>query len=233
MTIAYFLHVDGPAGQEEKLQAWADGVFGPALDKSSPGARIEAYTPQSVEDPYLGCETGKLLVVQADFATRAGLEAAMAHAAVADALTAMPGNSDFQVTTEAFRVRHFPLLDGSSPPRRAPVSFVVRYYSPVEKAQAFRDHYFAHHPPIMAHFPRIRNILCYSPVDWRDANRLMPTDSFLGNEIVFDSIDELNAALASQVRHELRADYYHFPPHEGATSHHAMYRRVLFAGSAD
>jgi len=233
MTIAYFLHVDGPAGQEEKLQTWADDIFGPAFNESAPAARIEAYAPQSVEDPYLGSESGKLLMVQADFATRAGLEAAMANAAVADALAAMPGNGDFQVTTEAFRVRHFPLLDGSSLPRRAPVSFVVRYYSPVAKAQAFRDHYFAHHPPIMAHFPRIRNILCYSPVDWRDASRLMPTDSFLGNEIVFDSIEDLNAAMASQVRHDLRADYHHFPPHEGATSHHAMYRRVLFAGTAD
>lgn len=231
MTIAYFLHVDGPAGQEEKLQAWADGVFAPALNESAPAARIEAYAPQSVEDAYLGCESGKLLVVQADFTEPAGLEAAMANAAVADALAAMPGKDNSQVTTEAFRVRHFPLLDGSSPPRRAPVSFVVRYYSPVAKAQAFRDHYFAHHPPIMARFPRIRNILCYSPIDWRDANRHMPTDSFLGNEIVFDSIEDLNAALASEVRQELRADYYHFPPHEGAASHHAMYRRVLFAGA--
>lgn len=233
MSIAYFLHVDGPAGAEEKLQAWADGVFGPALHHSAPGVRIEAYAPQTVADPYLGCESGKLLVVQADFATRAALEAAMANTALADALTALPGNGDFQLATEAFRVRHFPLLDGSSPPRRAPVSFVVRYYSPIAQAQAFRDHYFAHHPPIMAHFPRIRNILCYSPIDWRDANRTLPTDSFLGNEIVFDSIADLNAALAADARHELRADYAHFPPHEGATSHHAMYRRVLFAGSAD
>lgn len=230
MSIAYFLHVDGPAARQEKLQAWADDVFAPALNESAPGVRIEAYAPQSVEDPYLGSESGKLLIVQADFATPATLEAAMAHAAVADALEAMPGNSACQVSTEAFSVRHFPLPDGSSPPRRAPVSFVVRYYCPITKAQAFRDHYFAHHPPIMAHFPRIRNILCYSPVDWRDANHLMPTNSFLGNEIVFDSIEDLNAAMASDVRHELRADYYHFPPHEGATSHHAMYRRVLFAG---
>jgi hypothetical protein len=233
MTIAYFLHVDGPAGQEEKLQSWADDVFAPALNESAPAARVEAYAPLSVEDPYLGCESGKLLVVQADFTKPAGLEAALANAAVADALAAMPRNGDFQVTTEAFRVRHFPLLDGSSPPRRAPVSFVVRYYFPVAKAQAFRDHYCAHHPPIMARFPRIRNILCYSPVDWRDVNRLMPANSFLGNEIVFDSIEDLNAAMASQVRHELRADYHHFPPHEGATSHHAMYRRVLFTGCAD
>jgi uncharacterized protein (TIGR02118 family) len=227
MTIAYFLHVDGPAGQHEKLQVWADEVFGPALANSAEGIRIEAYTPQSVEDPYLGVEANKLLIVQADFATRNQLEAAMANPLVADALTAMPNDGDFQVTAEAFTVRHFPLLDGSISTQRAPVSFVVRYYPPIEKEKAFNEHYFDHHPPIMAHFPRIRNILCYVPIDWQDANHVTPSHSFLGNEIVFDSIEDLNAALASDVRHDLRADYYLFPPHEGENSHHAMHRRVL------
>jgi uncharacterized protein (TIGR02118 family) len=227
MTIAYFLHVDGPTGQHEKLQVWADEVFGPALASSGEGIRIEAYTPQSVEDPYLGVEANKLLIVQADFATRNQLEAAMANPLVADALTAMPNDGDFQVTAEAFNVRHFPLLDGSTSTQRAPVSFVVRYYPPIEKEKAFNEHYFDHHPPIMAHFPRIRNILCYVPIDWQDANHVTPSHSFLGNEIVFDSIEDLNAALASDVRHDLRADYYLFPPHEGENSHHAMHRRVL------
>ena len=232
MTIAYFLHVDGPAGQHEKLQVWADEVFGPALGGSGEGIRIEAYTPQSAEDPYLGCEANKLLIVQADFATRDQLESAMANALVADALTAMPKNGNFQVTVEAFTVRHFPLLDGSTSTHRAPISFVVRYYPPIEKEKAFNEHYFDHHPPIMAHFPRIRNILCYVPIDWQDANHVTPSHSFLGNEIVFDSIEDLNAALASDVRHDLRSDYHLFPPHEGENSHHAMHRRVLFSGSA-
>jgi uncharacterized protein (TIGR02118 family) len=138
MTVAYFLHVDGPAGQHEKLQVWADEVFGPA-----------------------------------------------------------------------------------------PLSFVVRYYPPIEKERAFNAHYFDHHPPIMAKFPRIRNILCYVPIDWQDANQVTPSRSFLGNEIVFDSIEDLNAALASEVRHDLRADYRLFPPHEGENSHHAMHRRAI------
>ena len=227
MTIAYFLHVDGPIGQYEKLQVWADEVFAPALASGGEGVRIEAYTPQSVEDPYLGCEANKLLIVQADFATREQLEAAMATPLVAEALTAMPCGGNLQVTAEAFTVRHFPLLDGSTSTQRAPVSFVVRYYPPIENEKAFNQHYFAHHPPIMVHFPRIRNILCYVPIDWQDANHVTPSNSFLGNEIVFDSIEDLSAALASDIRHDLRADYYLFPPHEGANSHHAMHRRVL------
>lgn len=227
MTIAYFLHVDGPAGQHEKLQAWADDVFGPALGNSCPGIRIEAFTPQSVQDPYLGCEAGKLLIVQADFDSEEQLENALASPSVGAALFAMPRDGDFQVTAEAFTVRHFPLLDGSTPSRRAPISFVVRYYPPIENEEVFNEHYFSHHPPIMAHFPRIRNILCYVPVKWQDANHVTPSQSFLGNEIVFESIEDLNAALASDVRHDLRADYHQFPPHEGVNRHHAMHRRVL------
>lgn len=231
MTIACFLHVDGPPGQHEALQAWADECFGPALIRSGQVQEIEAYTPRSVDDPYLGRESGKLLIVEARFATVAELEAAFASAPVAAALSSMPKGGDadgkFRVTAEAFTVRHFPLLDGSSPPRRAPVSFVVRYYRPIENETLFNEHYFAHHPPIMVRFPRIRNILCYEPVTWRDANQITPTNSFLGNEIVFDTIEDLDAALSSDARHELREDYHGFPPHHGQTSHHAMQRRPL------
>lgn len=226
MTIAYFFHIDGPAGQHEPLQAWADEVFSPALGSGGITRSIEVYSPHAVDDPYLGRETGKLLIVEANFDTQQQLEAALANKEVANALAALPVGRNLQLTAEAFIVRHFPLLDGSTPARQAPVSFVVRYYRPIDQEEAFNNHYFAHHPPIMVHFPRIRNILCYVPVEWRDANQVAPTNSFLGNEIVFDSLEDLNAALTSEARHKLREDYYSFP-HEGETSHHAMQRRVL------
>jgi uncharacterized protein (TIGR02118 family) len=230
MAIAYFLHVDGPAGQHEKLQSWADQVFGPALYASGLGVRIEAYSPQSADDPYLDLDSAisKLLIVQADFAAREQLQDAMANSRVVDALAAMPGNGDFKVTAEAFTTRHFPLDDGSTPARRAPLSFVVRYYHPIENEQVFNAYYVGHHPPIMVKFPGVRNILCYLPVDWQDASGVTPSMSFLGNELVFDSVEDLNTALASDVRHDLRADYRQFPPHEGNSTHHAMLRRVLF-----
>jgi uncharacterized protein (TIGR02118 family) len=227
MTIAYFLHVDGPSGQHESLHDWADKVFGPALRSGGISRNIEAYSPQTVDDPYLGSETGKLLIVEANFDTQQQLESTLAHTQVAGALAAIPAGRDAQLTAEAFTVRQFPLLDGSIPPRQAPVSFVVRYYRPIEEEEAFNNHYFAHHPPIMVHFPRIRNILCYIPVEYRDANQVASTNSFLGNEIVFDSVEDLNTALTSEARHELREDYYSFPPHNGETSHHAMQRRAL------
>jgi hypothetical protein len=42
------------------------------------------------------------------------------------------------------------------------------------------------------------------------------------NKVVFDSPDALNAALASPVRHEMRADFKNFPPFSGANLHFPM-----------
>jgi len=229
MTIAYFLHIDGLAGQHDELHRWADNVFAPALCASGQAKRVEAYSPQNVVDPYLGSESGKLLIVQADFPTLEMLENAIANPAVAHALAVLPDKENFTITAEAFTTQHFPLLDGSTPERRAPISFVVRYYRPIENLQAFNDHYADHHPPIMANFPKIQNILCYFPVIWRDASSVAPSNSFLGNELVFETVDDLHQALSSDVRHDLRADYRLFPPHEGKNTHYAMSRRVLFS----
>lgn len=229
MTIAYFLHVDGAAQWCDALQDWADHALAPTLNSCGRAVRIEAYTPQSAHDPYLGSETGKLLLVQADFMTRADLEATLSHASVLSALAGIPAREHLDVTAEAFTPRHFPLLDGSTPPRQAPTSFVVRYYPPTDDPASFAQHYIDHHPPIMARFPRIRNILCYLPLDWHDASGIAPSGSFLGNEVVFDNIEDLNAALASDVRHALRADYELFPAQDARNTHHAMSRRLLYS----
>ena len=233
MTLAYFLHADGPESCLEDVQTWADERFAPALHQADGNSRIEAFTPRRVNDPYLGNETGKLLIVQATFASRDALERAMSDTGVSAALASMPSHANAHVTDEAFTVHACPLMDGSTPPRRAPVSFVVRYYRPIDREREFTEYYIAHHPPIMARFPGIRNIYCYLPVEWRRTNSIAQSECFLGNEIVFDSVESLAAALNSDVRHDLREDYRHFLPHEGDVTHFAMSRRVLFPGAGD
>lgn len=230
MTISYFLHVDGPEGHEGDLQGWADDLFGPALAESDQVQRAEAYAPLSVQDQYLGEETGKLLIVEAQFESKEVLEAVLAQTAVVKALAAMPRNEKVGVTSEAFMVKACPLLDGSTPPRSASVSFVVRYYPPIENGDAFIRYYVDHHPPIMAHFPKIRKVFCYLPLDWRNVSGIAPSDSFLGNELVFDSVGDLAKALQSDARHDLRDDYHRFPSYANKSSHHAMLRRTLVTG---
>jgi hypothetical protein len=51
----------------------------------------------------------------------------------------------------------------------------------------------------------------------------------IGNEVVFDSVDHLNASMKSPVREELRAHYRAFPRFTGAVTHFPM-RRVRHAG---
>lgn len=165
MTVACFLHVDGPVGQGADLQTWADEVCRPALRLGCPDSLIEAFEPVTVDDPYLGSESGKLLLVQASYSSERDLNPVFEHPAMTDALRQMPRQPEFRFTAEAFRVETFPLQDGSTPPRQAPVSFVVRYYRPIEQEQPFTEYYVAHHPQIQARFPRIRNIFCYLPVE--------------------------------------------------------------------
>ena len=56
------------------------------------------------------------------------------------------------------------------------------------------------------------------------ASLLLPVSAQIGNEVVFDSLDALNAALASDVRHRLREDYKSFPVKPGPNTHYAMQR---------
>ena len=49
----------------------------------------------------------------------------------------------------------------------------------------------------------------------------------LGNEVVFDSVPDFNAAMQSPVRHEMRDHFHTFPKFSGAVTHYAMMRERL------
>jgi uncharacterized protein (TIGR02118 family) len=109
--------------------------------------------------------------------------------------------------------------------REAAMSFVVRYYGPTEDPAAFAAHYVANHPPILARFPAIRNVLCYVPLP-------IPISGFesdpciIRNEVVFDDVPTLVAALRSPVLTDLRADSKAFAAF-GRSTHHAMVREAV------
>ena len=70
-------------------------------------------------------------------------------------------------------------------------------------------------------------MICYYPVDHADPLDLPSCDYMLGNEVVFDTFDALDASLNSPVRHELREDFKTFPPFTGANTHYPMQRRRI------
>lgn len=128
-----------------------------------------------------------------------------------------------------FDVVHQP-VDGKTPMRdEAKTSFVVRYYPPVSDTRSFAEHYVARHPPLLARFPKIRNVLCYVPTG-EQVSGLHVDETVIRNEVVFDSVSDLIAALQSPVIAELRADTQTFPPF-GHSTHHAMRRESLYVNS--
>ena len=165
-----------------------------------------------------------MLIAVAEFQSRdalepvtAVLERALAHAStgIAASVTAME--------------RCFYPVEGETTPGplQAPFSYVVRYHRPAEDEAAFVAHYVADHPRLEARFPGIRSIMCYFPLKPAGVGRLPCCDYMLGNEVVFDCIEDFNVAMQSPVRHEMRAHFHSFPKFSGAVTHFAMLRERL------
>ncbi|WP_282607859.1 hypothetical protein [Pelagibius sp. Alg239-R121] len=130
------------------------------------------------------------------------------------------------VTFGAFRSLTTPVAGAEvAHPRRAKLSFIVRYYGPMPDETAFQNFYTTNHPPILAQFPDIRNVCCYLPEKLQNFE-LPASEILLINEVVFDDLAGLNMALASDVIPLLKADSARFPPF-GHSTHHAMRREEL------
>jgi len=123
---------------------------------------------------------------------------------------------------------HYDIPGYRKPPARtAPFTFVVRYYGPVENAAEFTEFYTKHHPPLLAKFPEVRNILCYLPLDWRERGKLDTDELILGNEVVFDSLEDFIAATKTPAMDAVMADSDEFQSF-GYSSHHAMFRKMVY-----
>ena len=127
---------------------------------------------------------------------------------------------------------HYPIPGHAAPPPRiAPLSFVVRYYGPVRDHKEFVEFYTTNHPPLLAKFPGIRNVLCYLPLNWRETGEITDASVVIGNEVVFDDLDSLNRALASDALGPVMEDSKAFPP-VGFSTHYVMQRKLLYRAGA-
>jgi uncharacterized protein (TIGR02118 family) len=125
-----------------------------------------------------------------------------------------------------FLVRRQPVAgEAEASARTAPLSFVVRYFGPTADPAHFARHYVENHPPILARFPKIRNVLCYVPTG-RFPDGFAEEPCIIRNEVVFESLADLAAALNSPILVDLRADSKTFAAF-GFSTHHAMMRSTL------
>lgn len=120
----------------------------------------------------------------------------------------------------------------SPPPRKAPFSFVVRYHGPVENAGEFTDYYINSHPERLAQFPKIRNVLCYLPLGWRDRGEITDGGLIHGNEAVFDNFDDFKASAKSEAMQAVRENAGKFKDF-GYAAHTPMQRKLVYQRQAN
>ena len=224
----YEITCTGDHDHEAAVHAWADRDAAPAWVALPELTAVDLYRPLrgGTHDPFNDDGPGPLLIAMLQFSDRKKLEAALAHARFRESLAGKP--AAVAATGTAMERRLFATAASPDPgPLRAPFSYVVRYHRPAEDEAAFVAHYVADHPRLEARFPGIRSIMCYFPLAAPVSQRVPCADYMLGNEVVFDCVEDFNTAMQSPVRHEMREHFHSFPKFSGAVTHFAMLRERL------
>jgi hypothetical protein len=227
MTISFFLTFDQPGNPDARIGAAEQARF-VSIVKATPSLqKALIYTPESAEDPYLNDGPPPLLAAQLYFADIAALEAALVPAGHLQGLSSardFPSLAGADITQQAMLTRTFPVPDPEfrTRPGDLPCTYLVAYEGTAQDLHHWLSHYIAHHPPIMARFPAIRQIEIYTRLDWCGLLPGRRVDYMQRNKVVFDDAATLTAALNSPVRHEMRAHFHSFPPFAGRNSHYPM-----------
>ena len=205
--------------RNEAIGAWSSL---PAL------TAFDLYVPSvgDARDPMVDDGDGPLFLMMLEFSSPAALEQAARSPNFAAPMSRRPAG--LELSADAMERRAYPVAgETQAMPLSAPFSYSVRYHRPADDEARFVDFYLTSHPPLLARLPGIRNVICYLPLPGIDTANLLSADYMLGNEVVFDSIEAFNAAMASDVRRELRADFSRFPRFTGRNTHYPMERTRL------
>jgi uncharacterized protein (TIGR02118 family) len=216
-----------PAPDDAEVEA-----LGRFLARTPGLSRALLHTPGHTSDPYLHDGAPPALVLQLYFPAIEAMEAALARDGHLQALAGdayPPSLAGARVAQQAMVARDYTVPDATfrTPAGALPCTYLVAYEGPAEDMNEWLAHYIAHHPPIMARFPGIRQIEICSRLDWCGFLPFPRVDYMQRNKVVFDCQEALTAALNSPVRHEMRADFRNFPPFSGGNTHYPMLTRLV------
>jgi uncharacterized protein (TIGR02118 family) len=177
--------------------------------------KVHVYTPGRAHDPFLNDGTPPPLALQLYFRSLSAIESALAGR-----LSPMKAHCEVQ----AMLVRPFAVPE----PREDPLcTYLVAYEGKAEDENAWHAYYLAHHPPLMAKLPGIRELEIYTPVQWLCPPGWRRAQCMQRNKVAFDSAEALTAALNSPARKEMRADYAKLPAFSGRVTHYPMATSVI------
>jgi uncharacterized protein (TIGR02118 family) len=93
-------------------------------------------------------------------------------------------------------------------------AYLVIYEGKPDHPEEFLRYYIERHLPIVWTFPKARRVEVERGVD--------ESDIFLIGRVIFDTLEDLRAALASPQREKARADMAHFPSFKGTVRRQAV-----------
>jgi len=218
------------ADQADTARGWYENEAIRVWSSLSGLTAFDLYVPATgrPQDPMVNDGSGPLFLMMLEFSSLAALEQAARSQEFAAPLSSLPAG--LELSADAMERRCYPVAgQAAATPLSAPFSYSVRYHRPAEDEARFVDFYLISHPPLLARLPNVRNVICYLPVRGISPAGLPSADYMLGNEVVFDTIEAFNAAMASEQRRELRADFARFPRFTGPNTHYPMNRTRLVA----
>jgi hypothetical protein len=183
-------------------------------------ARIMVPDATPADHPFAKDGPGPALALQIDFVGRADAADALSEASPLARIACLANAPAGAVAHQLMQARRFPT--GAAPAPEPCCTFLVTYPGTADDPRHWLDYYDANHPPIMVRFPGVREVVTFRPVDWTSALPFARSAALQRNKVVFASLADLLAALASPVMAEMRADGKTFPPFTGKTTHFPM-----------
>lgn len=192
-----------------------------------------------VQDPAIRHAAGPAYAFQLYFDELLSLEQVLQPGSVLDralASSEAPLRGQLRWCHQAMAVRRYGLPGPSSDAGTAPqqgCTYFVSYEGQADDDEAWLAHYLRHHPPIMKKLAGLRKLEVYSRIDYSSGLDIERSRALQRNIVMFDSERQLNDALDSPVRAELRADYDGFPAFTGASPHGAMLSEAFAPAACD
>lgn len=232
MTYCYLAHFRNPLGERidiaerelddiTRLIAKVPGLSRALLHRPVPGGASHAFPHDEAAPPIvLQLYAGEIEIIEDALRPEGALQALVAPQATT-------GLQRLKLQQQVMLVRRLAIDSIESAHRvvATSCSYLVHYPGQAADLSAWHRHYIDCHPPIMRKFPRVREIEICTRVDWIGGLPGMRVDFMQRNKLMFDSANDLSAALSSPVIKEMRADFHSFPDFAGGNVHYPMLTR--------